>query len=45
MARIAETPTQRLARILYSAGWYAGAPLAAAYLLWRSIRQPAYRQG
>src|SRR5690606_15148150 len=38
-------PGQRLARGLYSIGWYAGAPLAAAYLLWRSARQPAYRRG
>ncbi|MEB2319612.1 MAG: 3-deoxy-D-manno-octulosonic acid transferase [Pseudomonadota bacterium] len=43
--RVTETPRQRLARGLYSAGWYAGAPLAAAYLLWRSLRQPAYRRG
>src|SRR5690606_37897394 len=40
-----ETTRQRLARGLYSLGWYAGAPLAAAYLLWRSLRQPAYRRG
>lgn len=43
--RVAETPGQRLARALYSLAWYAGAPLAAAYLLWRSRRQPAYRRG
>lgn len=42
---IKETPRQRCARALYSLGWYAGAPLAAAYLLWRSLRQPAYRRG
>lgn len=42
---IEETFGQRLARGLYSLGWYAGAPLAAAYLLWRSVRQPAYRRG
>ncbi len=42
---IEETPRQRLARGLYSLGWYAGTPLAAAYLLWRSLRQPAYRRG
>src|SRR5690606_21291530 len=45
MTRVPETPTQRLARGLYSLAWYAGAPLAAAYLLWRSVRQPAYRSG
>ena len=28
---------------LYALGWLLAAPLVAAYLLWRSIRQPAYR--
>lgn len=45
MRRVRETTSQRLARGLYSLAWYAGAPIAAAYLLWRSIRQPAYRSG
>src|SRR5690606_2851963 len=45
MTRVVETLPQRAARGFYSLAWYAGAPLAAAYLLWRSIRQPAYRRG
>jgi 3-deoxy-D-manno-octulosonic-acid transferase len=40
-----ETPRQRIARHAYSVAWWLGLPLAAAYLLWRSARQPAYRQG
>ena len=30
-------------RALYSLAWLLATPLAMAYLLWRSIRQPAYR--
>lgn len=45
MTKVVETTGQRFARGLYSLGWYAGAPLAAGYLLWRSLRQPAYRRG
>ncbi len=37
------TPKQRLARALYSAGWCLAAPLAALYLLWRSLAQREYR--
>ena len=29
---------------LYSAGWWVALPFAFAYLLYRSLRQPAYRQ-
>ncbi|MBA3477724.1 MAG: 3-deoxy-D-manno-octulosonic acid transferase, partial [Lautropia sp.] len=31
-------------RGLYSLGWFFGIPLALTYLLYRSIRQPAYRR-
>ncbi len=31
-------------RRLYSLGWFLAVPLALAYLLYRSIRQPAYRR-
>jgi 3-deoxy-D-manno-octulosonic-acid transferase len=37
------TPTQRLALAAYSAAWWLAAPLAALYLLWRSIAQREYR--
>ncbi len=30
-------------RVLYSIGWLLATPLVAAYLLWRSRRQPEYR--
>jgi 3-deoxy-D-manno-octulosonic-acid transferase len=30
-------------RLLYSLAWLLATPLAMAYLLWRSLRQPAYR--
>lgn len=33
---------ERAARRLYSAAWFAGLPLAAAYLAWRSLRQREY---
>ena len=32
------------ARALYTLLWRLGLPLVAAYLLWRSLRQPEYRQ-
>lgn len=34
--------SERAARRLYSAAWFAGLPLAAAYLAWRSLRQREY---
>ena len=37
------TPRQRLALAAYSAAWWLAAPLAALYLLWRSIAQREYR--
>ncbi len=33
-----------IARVVYSLAWWLGAPLVAAYLLWRSRRQPEYRR-
>lgn len=33
-----------IARALYTLGWWLATPLAAAYLLWRGLRQPAYRR-
>jgi 3-deoxy-D-manno-octulosonic-acid transferase len=30
-------------RVLYSIGWLLATPLVLVYLLWRSVRQPAYR--
>ncbi|HRK56707.1 MAG TPA: 3-deoxy-D-manno-octulosonic acid transferase [Burkholderiaceae bacterium] len=33
-----------LARWVYGLAWYLGLPLVAGYLLWRSLRQRAYRQ-
>jgi 3-deoxy-D-manno-octulosonic-acid transferase len=38
------TARQRLALALYSAGWWLAVPLAAAYLLWRSLAQREYRR-
>lgn len=38
------TPKQRLALAVYSAAWGLVAPLAALYLLWRSLAQREYRQ-
>jgi 3-deoxy-D-manno-octulosonic-acid transferase len=38
------TPTQRLALVAYSAAWWLAAPLAALYLLWRSLDQREYRR-
>ena len=38
------TPRQRLALAAYSAAWWLGAPLAALYLLWRSVAQREYRR-
>ena len=35
---------ERLAIALYGGLWFIAAPLAGLYLLWRSRRQPAYRQ-
>lgn len=32
-----------VARRLYTLAWWLALPLVAAYLLWRSVRQPAYR--
>ncbi len=32
------------ARTLYALAWRLGRPLVALYLLWRSVRQPEYRQ-
>ncbi len=29
--------------LIYSLAWYAATPLVAGYLLWRALRQPAYR--
>jgi 3-deoxy-D-manno-octulosonic-acid transferase len=37
-------PRQRLALAAYSAAWWLAAPLAAVYLLWRSIAQREYRR-
>ncbi|MEW5878985.1 MAG: lipid IV(A) 3-deoxy-D-manno-octulosonic acid transferase [Pseudomonadota bacterium] len=34
--------SERAARRLYSAAWFAGLPFVAAYLLWRSLRQREY---
>jgi 3-deoxy-D-manno-octulosonic-acid transferase len=34
--------SERAARWLYSAAWFAGLPFVAAYLLWRSLRQREY---
>ncbi len=34
--------SERAARRLYSAAWFAGLPFAAAYLVWRSLRQREY---
>jgi 3-deoxy-D-manno-octulosonic-acid transferase len=39
---VSETTSERLARWLYSLGWYCGTPLALGYIGWRSLRQPAY---
>lgn len=33
-----------MSRALYTLGWYLATPLVALYLLWRSRRQPEYRQ-
>ena len=33
-----------MGRVFYTLGWYAATPLVALYLLWRSRRQPEYRQ-
>jgi 3-deoxy-D-manno-octulosonic-acid transferase len=33
-----------VARTLYTLGWFVALPLAAAYLMLRSLRQPAYRR-
>ncbi len=38
------TTRQRLALAAYSAAWWLAAPLAALYLLWRSIAQREYRK-
>jgi 3-deoxy-D-manno-octulosonic-acid transferase len=38
------TARQRFALAAYSAAWWLAAPLAALYLLWRSIAQREYRQ-
>jgi len=38
------TPRQRLALAAYSAFWWLAAPLAALYLLWRSLAQREYRR-
>jgi 3-deoxy-D-manno-octulosonic-acid transferase len=38
------TARQRLALAAYSAAWWLAAPLAALYLLWRSIAQREYRR-
>ena len=38
------TTTQRLALAAYSAAWWLVAPLAALYLLWRSLAQREYRR-
>ncbi len=38
------TPKQRLALAAYSAAWWLAAPLAALYLLWRSLAQREYRR-
>ena len=38
------TARQQLALAAYSAGWWLAAPLAALYLLWRSIAQREYRR-
>ena len=33
---------ERLARAVYTLGWYCGTPLALGYIGWRALRQPAY---
>lgn len=33
-----------MARLLYTLAWFTALPLVAGYLLWRSLRQPEYRQ-
>ena len=38
------TPRETVARMLYTALWFVSTPAIAAYLLWRSRRQPAYRR-
>ena len=38
------TARQRLALAAYSAAWWLAAPLAALYLLWRSVAQREYRR-
>jgi 3-deoxy-D-manno-octulosonic-acid transferase len=38
------TGTERLALAVYSALWWLALPMAALYLLWRSLRQREYRQ-
>ena len=35
---------ERIARVVYSLLWLVATPVIAGYLLWRSRRQPAYRQ-
>jgi 3-deoxy-D-manno-octulosonic-acid transferase len=41
----AATPRERISRIVYSIVWIVATPAIAAYLLWRSRKQPAYRRG
>ena len=36
---------ERASRLAYTALWFVATPAIAAYLLWRSRRQPAYRRG
>ncbi len=36
---------ERVSRLVYTALWSVATPAIAAYLLWRSRRQPAYRSG
>lgn len=38
------TAGQRAARLAYTVGWWLALPLAALYLLWRSLNQPEYRR-
>ncbi len=39
-----KTSTPRLARAAYTVGWWLAVPLAALYLLWRSLAQREYRR-
>ena len=44
-ASFAWSPRERVSKLAYTALWIVATPAIAAYLLWRSRRQPAYRGG